>query len=51
MINRYNLTPESTLFTDDNLRNIYPAQELGLQTIHFQNPVQFKNALATFNIL
>jgi 2-haloacid dehalogenase len=51
MINRYNLTPESTLFTDDNLRNIYPAQELGLQTIHFQNPVQFKNDLATFNIL
>ena len=51
IINRYSLTPANTLFTDDNIRNIYPAQELGLQTIHFQNPTQFKNALKEYNIL
>ena len=51
IINRYNLTPATTLFTDDNLRNIYPAQELGLQTIHFQHPAQFKMALEELNIL
>lgn len=51
IINRYNLTPASTLFTDDNIRNISPAQELGLQTIHFQHPAQFKMALKELNIL
>jgi len=51
IINRYNLTPATTLFTDDNIRNIYPAQELGLQTIHFQHPAQFKMALEELNIL
>jgi len=51
IINRYNLVPATTLFTDDNIRNIYPAQELGLQTIHFQHPAQFKMALEELNIL
>jgi 2-haloacid dehalogenase len=51
IINRYNLTTATTLFTDDNIRNIYPAQELGLQTIHFQHPAQFKMALEELNIL
>ncbi len=51
IINRYNLVPATTLFTDDNIRNIYPAQELGLQTIHFQHPAQFKIALEELNIL
>ncbi len=32
---RYNLDPTTTLFIDDNLRNIEAAKALGFQTVHF----------------
>lgn len=51
IINRYNLTPANTLFTDDNIRNIHPAKELGIQTIHFKSAAQFKADLKLYNIL
>ena len=38
IINRFNLIPQQTLFIDDNLRNVEAAKQIGLQTIHFENP-------------
>jgi 2-haloacid dehalogenase len=51
IIGRYHLDPSKTLFIDDNLRNINAANVLGIKTIHFINPSQFKSALIDFNIL
>ena len=42
---RYGLEPASTLFIDDNHRNIEAAQRLGLQTIHFASPAQMETEL------
>ncbi len=43
---RYGVVPEQSVFIDDVERNIKAAQNLGFQTIHFQNPEQLKNSLA-----
>ena len=51
IISRYNLVPTTTLFIDDNLRNIIAANELGIKTIHFKNPNQFKTELVDMNLL
>jgi 2-haloacid dehalogenase len=51
IISRYNLEPTKTLFIDDNLRNIIAANNLGINTIHFINPNQFKTALIDMNLL
>lgn len=50
-LDRFNLVPEETLFIDDNLRNVKAAEELGINTIHFQSPQQLREKLVTNNIL
>jgi 2-haloacid dehalogenase len=40
LLNRYNVKAEEALFIDDNLRNVKAAEELGIKSIHFQNPEQ-----------
>ena len=37
-INRFNLTPNKTVFIDDNLSNINAAIDLNFRTIHLVNP-------------
>jgi 2-haloacid dehalogenase len=37
LIEKFSITPEKALFIDDNLRNIPPASDLGMNTIHFTN--------------
>lgn len=49
-LNRFNIEAEHSIFIDDNLRNINAAKELGINTIHFQNPQQLKEQLQTFDI-
>lgn len=51
ILTRFNLTPNSTVFIDDNLRNIKAAEELGIVTIHFQSPEQLRRSLKEKNIL
>ena len=51
VLNRFNLDSSTTLFIDDNLRNINAAKELGIITIHFQSPEQLRNELIRKNIL
>ena len=49
-INRFNISPESTVFIDDNLRNIKGAETLGINGIQFINPHQLAAALGTYGI-
>ena len=51
ILSRFNLQPETTLFIDDNLKNILAAQELGIHCIHFQSPEQLKEILLRESIL
>lgn len=52
LLDRHRLSPNSTLFIDDNARNVKAARELGLHTIHFTNPgklhEQLKNTYSIF---
>ncbi len=50
LLNRYDVKAEEALFIDDNLRNIKAAKELGINSIHFQSPEQFKKELLDYNI-
>lgn len=45
LFNRYEVNPSSTLFIDDNIKNVEGGKAVGLQTIHFQSPAQLKAAL------
>ena len=49
-INRFDITPESTVFIDDNLRNIKGAELLGINGIQFINPPQLAAALGAYGI-
>lgn len=45
ILTRFNLHPESTLFIDDNQKNILAACELGIHCIHFKSPEQLQEEL------
>ena len=45
LIERHNLTPHTTLFIDDNERNVQAAEKLGLHTIHFTSPATLRQEL------
>jgi 2-haloacid dehalogenase len=51
ILDRFHLTPEETLFIDDNLRNVEAAKKLGIQCIRFENPAQLKKELMARGIL
>lgn len=38
LLDRYTINPEEALFIDDNLRNVKAAEDLGIKSIHFQEP-------------
>ena len=45
LLEKHQLSPATTLFIDDSLKNIEAANELGLQTIHFSNPEKLGDEL------
>ncbi|MDO7171316.1 HAD family hydrolase [Mariniflexile sp. AS56] len=49
-LDRFNITPENSLFIDDNLRNIEAANALGINGIHFENPEKLIQQLKNYNI-
>ncbi len=49
-LNRFNITPEKSVFIDDNLRNIEAATALGINSIHFKNSKELKAQLKTYKI-
>jgi 2-haloacid dehalogenase len=51
IIERFNVDPQTAVYTDDNVRNLHPARELGMYAIHFQNPAQFRKELETLGVL
>jgi len=51
LIQRFSIDPTKALFTDDNLRNLKPAEEIGMKTIHFINPEQFRIELVKLGLL
>lgn len=51
ILDRFQLTPEHTLFIDDNLRNVKAAEKIGLRTIVFASPQQLKEELHRRSIL
>lgn len=44
-LDRFGLQPQTTLFIDDNLRNVLAAREMGIDSIHFQSPAQLRAEL------
>jgi 2-haloacid dehalogenase len=50
-LDRFNLQPQTSLFIDDNLRNVQAAETMGIGCIHFQNPEQLRKELVQRNIL
>lgn len=51
LIERFTINPATAIYIDDNKRNLYPAQELGMHIIHFQSPEQLKEELKTLHVL
>ncbi len=51
LIQRFSIDPTKALFTDDNLRNLKPAEEIGMKTIHFINPDQLRIELVKLGLL
>ena len=51
LLDRYQVDPASSLFIDDNLRNVKAAEALNIPSVHFQNPVQLRSELEGRGIL
>lgn len=51
LIDRFDIDPKRALFTDDNPRNLKPAQEMGFRTHHFQSPATFRICLQSLHLL
>jgi len=46
IVNQHGLDPDTTLFIDDNIRNIEAAQKLGLKTYHLTKPERIRDIFA-----
>lgn len=51
LLDRYHLEADSSVFIDDNKRNIDAANRLGIQTIHFRNADQLRADLVALGCL
>jgi len=51
IIERYHLSPEKTVFIDDNVRNVDAAEREGLHGIHFQNADELVARLQELGVL
>ena len=51
LIERFSINPNTTIYIDDNKRNLYPAQKLGMHIIHFNSPQQLRNELQELQVL
>ena len=47
-IDKFNLVPEKSLFIDDKIENINGAKQLGIHTIHLENPDQLPELIRPF---
>ena len=47
-IDKFNLVPEKSLFIDDKIENVNGAKQLGIHTIHLENPDQLPELILPF---
>jgi len=47
-IDKFNLVPEKSLFIDDKIENVNGAKQLGIHTIHLENPDQLPELIRPF---
>jgi 2-haloacid dehalogenase len=50
LLDRYNLEARTTLFIDDNLRNVTAAEQVGLQALYFSVPEELEKDLRRLNL-
>jgi 2-haloacid dehalogenase len=51
LLARYNINPQEAVFVDDNVRNLIPAEELGIKTIHFTSSESLRQELVSLGVL
>ena len=51
LLDRFDLTPETTLFVDDSSRNVRAARELGIQAVEFSSAAEFGELLSELGLL
>jgi len=51
LLDRYQVNPASAIFIDDNLANVEVARAMGIEGIHFTQPVQLRRELKAMEIL
>jgi 2-haloacid dehalogenase len=51
LIKKFSIDPGTSLYVDDNARNLGPAADLGMYAVHFQSPAQFREALKSLGVL
>lgn len=51
MLERFSINPASTLFIDDNLRNVQAAEKVGISAVHYQSSGQLKTILIEEGLL
>lgn len=51
LMTRYSLTASTTLFIDDNARNVAGALEAGMQAVQFRSPGQLEAVLDTYTLV
>jgi len=51
LVNKFSIDPTTAVYLDDNTRNLVPAKNLGMETIHFQSPEQFRSELSKIGLL
>lgn len=51
LMNRYGISPDCTIFIDDNKSNIKSAKKLGFETIHFKTSQQLGKTLELSGVL
>lgn len=51
LLKRYDINPHTAIYIDDNERNLKPAHDLGLYTIHFKSPHQLEEEFKKLGIL
>jgi 2-haloacid dehalogenase len=51
LLDRYSVNPTEALFIDDNLRNIKAAEAMGINSIHFHNPMQLMEEIGRYDLL
>jgi 2-haloacid dehalogenase len=51
LLDRFGLTPESTLFIDDSAKNVAAARGVGMQAIEFESPARLRERLHDAGLL